>query len=102
MENAVSAVGMKSLTATKIRAQMQATNDGSAPSTSVITQVLHCELGLSHRSFNSANLRYNSRLYDDKRVLISRLVVQYLMDDHLVICVDESGLSCSNLSNRRW
>ena len=90
------------VTLRKLRSHLQARDSDIVPSVSTLGKVLKAEFQLSFRMFNSANLRYNSRYYDKKRLLISKLLLTFLLDCCEIVCIDESGFNTINLSSRQW
>ena len=72
------------------------------PSRPTVVKILHDRFGLNYRTFNSAKLRFYQSRFNDKRRWICRLLAQTLSEDFLVISIDESSFSTSQLSKRRW
>ena len=52
---------------------------------------MHEQFGLSFKRMKMENIKYNDQRYDEKRLWVSRLLIQLLKDDVLIISVDEAG-----------
>ena len=72
------------------------------PSKTTVTKIIHDRFGLSYRAFNSAKLRMYQAKFNEKRVWICRLLAQALSEDFLVVSIDESSFSTSQLARMKW
>ena len=72
------------------------------PFGNTVVKILHDRFGLNWRAFNTARLHFYQARFNDKRMWVARLLVQCLSEDYLVVSVDESSFSTSQMSRRRW
>jgi hypothetical protein len=57
---------------------------------------------LKFKRLDKANTKYRDATYNDKRVWVSRLMAQFLMEDSIIICIDESNFRHDALPSRQW
>jgi hypothetical protein len=60
------------------------------------------KFNLRFKKLDKANTKYRDSSYNEKRLWVSRLVAQFLMEDAVVICVDESNFRHDALPNKQW
>ncbi len=58
--------------------------------------------GLTFKDTRTDLARYNDELLDEKRIWISRLLDQFLMDNVVIISIDESGLQSGYGPGLTW
>ena len=72
------------------------------PSTWVLSTLMKKEFALSYKHFDSAKIKYNHAMFDDKRLWISRLIVYFLKQEVVIVSIDESSFSTKLTKNCRW
>jgi hypothetical protein len=94
--------GLASLTIGKVVDGLRSLDIDKLPSASTVRLILKNKFGLRFRSFDSATLKYSSCLYDEARVRASRLLTQFLQEEALVVCIDESSFSTNIKKGKHW
>ena len=61
----------------------------------MIHRILHEHFPLTFKKRKMQNINYNDQQFDDKRLLVTRLLAQFLNDDVLIISIDEAGFQQS-------
>jgi hypothetical protein len=72
------------------------------PGVTVLSTLLKKEFALSYRHYDTANIKYNHVMFDDKRLWICRLLTFFLSKDAVVVSIDESSFSTKLTTNSRW
>ena len=65
----------------------------------MIHLILHEHFPLTFKKRKMQNINYNDQQFDDKRLLVTRLLAQFLKDDVLIISIDEAGFKHSLSKN---
>ena len=60
------------------------------------------KFNLKYKKLDKADTKYNDSCYNEKRIWISRLVAQFLKEDAIVICIDESNFRHDALPGKQW
>jgi hypothetical protein len=94
--------GLPSLTVGKVVDGLRSLNLAKLPSQSTVRLIMKKTFGLTFRTFNTANLRYSSRVYDEARVRASQLLTAFLQEDALIVCIDESSFSTNVKKAKHW
>ena len=98
----VKELGLQRLSVKKVAAALQQKEGHKQPSNKVVRTIFKDRLGIKYRSFNSANLRYNDEKFDDKRLVVSRLLAQVMKNDCLLISIDEAHFNHIQYQRRSW
>ena len=98
----VKELGLQRLTVTRVIEALGQKGVLKAPSSSVVRSILKDRLALRYRSYNSANLRYADEKFDDKRIVVSRLLAQVMKNDCLLISIDEAHFNHIQYQKRAW
>jgi hypothetical protein len=72
------------------------------PSLVTVRRIMKLKFNLRFKKLDKANTKYRDSSYNEKRLWVSRLVAQFLMEDAVVICVDESNFRHDALPNKQW
>ena len=72
------------------------------PGRYTIRRILHERFGLTFKDTRTDLARYNDELLDEKRIWISRLLAQFLMDNVVIISIDESGFQSGYGPGLTW
>ena len=67
-----------------------------------ISQVLRQDLNLRFLRYDSAMVRYQDPTFDHKRLWVSRLLSQFLLDGALIISIDESHIRHDSRKQYQW
>ena len=70
----VKELGLQRLTLMKVVKAIREKAVYKQPSLQVVRKIFKDRLGIKYRSYNSANLRYNDEKFDDKRLVVSRML----------------------------
>ena len=57
---------------------------------------------LKYKSLEKANVKYRDPLYNEKRLWVSRLLAQFLIEDAVIISIDESNFRHDALPLKQW
>ncbi len=88
---AVTAIGLNSLTLKKIVDWIAETPLSKKPKWTTVSRILKEHLNIGYTKLKSETIRYNDCKNDEKRLWVSRLLAQFLHDDIVVISIDEAG-----------
>ena len=73
-----------------------------APCHSLIGNILRKRYHLNFKQLDGATFRYRDPLYDEKRLWVSRLLAQFMLDGALLISIDESNFRADSLKGFSW
>ena len=73
-----------------------------APSTAYIRLMLKKHFHLQYKKFKTANYRYRDPSFNEKRVWVCRILSQFLHDNALIICLDETGFRSDTVKDMKW
>ena len=90
--NFVQASGLKALTRAKVVEGMRPSLPNVKLDPGHISRVLREDLHLRFLRYDSAMVRYQDPTFDHKRLWVSRLLSQFLLDGALIISIDESHI----------
>ena len=90
--NFVQTSGLKELTRAKVVEGVRSSLSNAKLDPSHVSQVLRGDLHLRFRRYDSAMVRYQDPTFDNKRLWVSRLLAQFLIDGALIISIDESHI----------
>ena len=57
---------------------------------------------LKYKSLEKANVKYRDPLYNEKRLWVSRLLAQFLIEDAVIVSIDESNFRHDALPLKQW
>ena len=80
----------RDFTVSDLRKQLLNIEGLAVPSYDVVRKIVQEKFGLRFQKFDSANFRYKDPNYEEKRVWVSRLLSQFMIDGAIIISVDES------------
>jgi len=100
--NFVQANGLKELTMAKVVEGVRPSLPNVKLDPSHISQVLRQDLNLRFLRYDSAMVRYQDPTYDHKRLWVSRLLSQFLLDGALIISIDESHIRHDSRKRYQW
>ena len=92
MANFVQTNGLKELTRAKVVDGLRPSLPNVKLDPGHISQVLRDDLHLRFLRYDSAMIRYQDPTFDHKRLWVSRLLSQFLLDGALIISIDESHI----------
>lgn len=72
------------------------------PSKSKILSLLKESFKLRFGHFNNALIKYHDPTFNEKRLWVTRLLVQFLFEQFMVISIDESNFRWDQLTKRQW
>src|SRR5690242_5513851 len=72
------------------------------PTKPTLSKILHHHFKLAYGRLLHANLKYRDPTYDEKRLWISRLMAQFLHDNLVIVCIDESNFRSECIPNKQW
>lgn len=90
--NFVQTSGLKELTRAKVIEGVRPSLPNLKLDPSQISKVLREDLHLRFLRYDSAMVRYQDPTFDHKRLWVSRLLSQFLIDGALIISIDESHI----------
>ena len=90
--NFVQTSGLKELTRAKVIEGVRPSLPNLKLDPSQISKVLREDLHLRFLRYDSAKDRYQDPTFDNKRLWVSRLLSQFLIDGALIISIDESHI----------
>jgi len=70
------------------------------PCESTLSIILKETFHLKYKKLNPANYKYRDPTFNEKRLWISRLLANFLLDGWLIVSIDESNLRSDNTSKR--
>jgi len=73
-----------------------------APSVSTLRRLLHRDYCLAYRPAPPSKVGYSDPSFNEKRLWVSRILAQLVLDDVLVVSVDESSFRANNISGKEW
>lgn len=76
--------------------------EDQVPSIVTICKIIKERFNLKYKKLDKANTKYRDDTFNDKRVWISRLMAQFLMEDAIIICIDESNFRHDALPGKQW
>ena len=88
----VQSKGLKELTRAKVVEAVRPSLNNCTLHPGDVSRVLHDDLHLSFRRYDPAMVRYQDPTFDNKRLWVSRLLAQFLIDGALIISIDESHI----------
>jgi len=100
--NFVQANGLKELTMAKVVEGVRPSLPNVKLDPSHISQVLRQDLNLRFLRYDSAMVRYQDPTFDHKRLWVSRLLSQLLLDGALIISIDESHIRHDSRKQYQW
>ena len=77
-------------------------DQSKVPCESTLSKTLKEFFHLSFGSLMQASLKYNDPTFNEKRLWISRLLAQLLIDDVLIISIDESNFRSDSMPRKQW
>lgn len=57
---------------------------------------------LKYSTYNAAMIRYEDPVFNEKRLQVSRLLAQFLLDGAFIVSIDESSIRADAVMNKRW
>ena len=72
------------------------------PTPMIIRNVMKETFQLKYKSLEKANVKYRDPLYNEKRLWVSRLLGQFLIDGAIIISIDESNFRHDALPLKQW
>lgn len=72
------------------------------PSGSTILRILKETFHLKFGKASNSNPKYRDPTYNEKRLWVSRLLAQFLLEDAVVISVDESNFRSDHYPAKQW
>ena len=82
--------------------QSRLPSDCGVPNLNTIQRILREHFHLSFKSASPAMVRYLDPTYNEKRLWVSRLLAQFLLEDVTIISIDESNLRSDCFKRRKW
>ena len=98
----IHSTGLHALTLNRILAELPAKQIPREPMEFTVRRILHERFCLTFKTARPELARYNDESFDEKRVWISRLVTQFMMDEVLIISIDESNFQSSYGPGKKW
>ena len=98
----IHSTGLHALTLNRILAELPAKQLPREPKEFTVRRILHEPFGLTFKTARPELARYNDESFDEKRVWISRLVTQFMMDEVMIISIDESNFQSSYGPGKKW
>ena len=98
----IHSTGLHALTLNRILAELPAKQLPREPKEFTVRRILHERFGLTFKTARPDLARYNDESFDEKRVWISRLLTQFMMDEVLIISIDESNFQSSYGPGKKW
>ena len=98
----IHSIGLRKMNLNRIQAAVASKPLARKPGRYTIRRILHERFGLTFKDNRTDLARYNDELLDEKRIWISRLLVQFMMDDVVIISVDESGFQSGYGPGLTW
>ena len=102
MANFVQKNGLKELTRAKVVDGLKTSLLNVKLDPSHVSQVLRQDLNLHFLRYDSAMVRYQDPTFDHKRLWVSRLLSQFLLDGALIISIDESHIRHDSRKQYQW
>jgi hypothetical protein len=100
--NFVQKNGLKELTRAKVVDGVRTSLPNVKLDPSHVSQVLRQDLNLHFLRYDSAMVRYQDPTFDHKRLWVSRLLSQFLLDGALIISIDESHIRHDSRKQYQW
>jgi hypothetical protein len=72
------------------------------PSAALLRKIMKKKFNLSYSRLDKANTQYRNPKYNDKRMWVCRLLAQFIKEDAIIICVDESNFRHDALPSKQW
>ena len=63
---------------------------------------MHREFKLKYGKLDKANIKYRDATFNEKRLWVSRLLIQFLLEKVIIISVDESNFRSDSLPSKQW
>ena len=98
----IHSTGLHALMLNRILAELPAKQLTREPKKFTVRRILREHFGLTFKTARPELARYNDESFDEKRVWISRLVTQFMMDEVLIISIDESNFQSSYGPGKKW
>ena len=74
----------------------------ATPNLNTISHILKHDFGIQFRRLDGAQSKYLDPYFDEKRLWASRLLVQFHIQNALIISIDESNFRHDTLKNFSW
>lgn len=95
--------GIREASYRKIRKYLNLVLPDKVPhSNRMISAILKQRYHLKYTSYNTAQIRYEDPSFDEKRLQVSRLLAQFLLDGALIISIDESNIRSDSVMKKKW
>lgn len=102
MADFVHTSGLKELTRAKVVEGVRPSLPNVKLDPGYISQVLRQDLHLRFLRYDSAMVRYQDPTFDLKRLWVSRLLSQFILDGALIISIDESHIRHDSRKQYQW
>ena len=77
-------------------------NPDSVPCARVIRKIMQEKFNLKYCRLDKANVKYRDPQYNEKRMWVSRLMVQFILEEVVLISIDESNFRHDSLPTKQW
>jgi hypothetical protein len=67
-----------------------------------VQKLMKSRFHLKFRAASPAMVRFLDPTYNEKRLWVSRLLAQFILEDALIISIDESNFRSDSFSKRKW
>jgi hypothetical protein len=75
----------------------------AVPSSMVVRKIMRDTFHLKFKTLEKANLKYRDPLYNEKRLWVSRLLGQFILEeDTVIVSIDESNFRHDSLPSKQW
>ena len=67
-----------------------------------LAHILRTHFKLKFKKLEKANVKYNDPTYNEKRLWVSKLLTQFIIEDAIIVSVDESNFRSDVIMNKQW
>ena len=57
---------------------------------------------LKFKKLDKANTKYRDTDFNEKRLWVSRIMAQFIKEETIIICIDESNFRHDTLPSKQW
>jgi hypothetical protein len=96
-------MGMYNITVAKVHSYLQERlPKEEVPCRTSVKHILKSTFHFKYAALNKANTKYKDSTYNEKRLWISRLLTQFMIEDAMIISVDDSNFRSDAFPSKSW
>ena len=86
----------------KLSSENKDFNSLKVPSVATLLKILKAKFAMRYGKSQAANVKYRDPTFNERRLWVSKLLAQFLMEDAVIISVDECNFRSDSLPNKQW